>query len=65
MPCRIRLEISAAASLTSCSNACTRGRARDAGAPITGGDSRGNFDVDPRPETAMGAAELEAWRRAV
>jgi hypothetical protein len=32
---------------------------------VRGHDTHGNFDVDPPPQTEMGAAELAAWQRAV
>ena len=38
---------------------------RESATLVRGRDSFGNFDTDPRPEVEMGAAELEAWRRAV
>ncbi len=38
---------------------------RESAMLVRGTDEHGNFDVDPRPQTEMGAAELEAWRRKV
>lgn len=38
---------------------------RESATLVRGRDSFGNFDIDPRPAVEMGAAELEAWRRAV
>jgi non-haem Fe2+, alpha-ketoglutarate-dependent halogenase len=38
---------------------------RESASLVRGRDSYGNFDVDPRPQTEMGAAELAAWQRAV
>jgi hypothetical protein len=38
---------------------------RESATLVRGQDSYGNFDVDPRPQTEMGAAELAAWQRAV
>jgi len=38
---------------------------RESATLVRGRDVHGNFDVDPRPKTEMGAEELEAWRRAV
>jgi len=38
---------------------------RESATLVRGQDSHGHFDVDPRPQTEMGAAELGAWRRAV
>jgi non-haem Fe2+, alpha-ketoglutarate-dependent halogenase len=38
---------------------------RESAALVRGSDAYGNFDVDPRPQREMGAAELAAWQRAV
>jgi non-heme Fe2+,alpha-ketoglutarate-dependent halogenase len=38
---------------------------RESATLVRGRDAYGNFDVDPRPGTEMGPAELAAWRRAV
>jgi len=38
---------------------------RESAALVRGSDAYGNFDVDPRPQVEMGAAELAAWQRAV
>jgi non-heme Fe2+,alpha-ketoglutarate-dependent halogenase len=38
---------------------------RESAVLVRGRDAYGNFDVDPRPLSLMGAAELAAWRRAV
>jgi non-haem Fe2+, alpha-ketoglutarate-dependent halogenase len=38
---------------------------RESATLVRGRDTLGNFDVDPRPQTEMGAAELTAWQRAV
>jgi non-heme Fe2+,alpha-ketoglutarate-dependent halogenase len=38
---------------------------RESATVVRGRDAYGNFDVDPRPQTEMGAAELAAWERAV
>jgi ectoine hydroxylase-related dioxygenase (phytanoyl-CoA dioxygenase family) len=38
---------------------------RESATLVRGRDTHGNFDVDPRPQTEMGAAELIAWQRAV
>ena len=38
---------------------------RESGTLVRGRDNHGNFDVDPRPQTEMGTAELAAWQRAV
>ena len=38
---------------------------RESAALVRGHDAYGNFDVDPRPQRLMGAAELAAWQRAV
>jgi non-haem Fe2+, alpha-ketoglutarate-dependent halogenase len=38
---------------------------RESASLVRGRDTHGNFDVDPRPQAEMGAAELKAWRRAV
>jgi non-haem Fe2+, alpha-ketoglutarate-dependent halogenase len=38
---------------------------RESATLVRGQDSYGNFDVDPRPQTETGAAELAAWQRAV
>lgn len=38
---------------------------RESAILVRGHDAHGNFDVDPRPQTEMGEAELAAWRRAV
>ena len=38
---------------------------RESATLVRGHDTHGNFDVDPRPQTEMGAAERIAWQRAV
>ncbi len=38
---------------------------RESATLVRGVDEHGNFDVDPRPVTELGAAEVEAWERAV
>jgi non-haem Fe2+, alpha-ketoglutarate-dependent halogenase len=38
---------------------------RESAALVRGHDTHGNFDVDPRPQTEMGEAEVAAWQRAV
>jgi len=38
---------------------------RESATLVRGRDAFGNFDVDPRPQSEMGAAELAAWQRAV
>ena len=38
---------------------------RESATLVRGHDAFGNFDVDPRPRTEMGEAELAAWQRAV
>lgn len=38
---------------------------RESAMLVRGVDEHGHFDTDPRPETEMGAAELDAWRKKV
>jgi non-heme Fe2+,alpha-ketoglutarate-dependent halogenase len=38
---------------------------RESAILVRGHDAYGNFDVDPRPRSLMGTAELAAWQRAV
>lgn len=38
---------------------------RESAVLVRGRDAHNNFDVDPRPQTEMGEAELAAWQRAV
>ncbi|HEX5325951.1 MAG TPA: phytanoyl-CoA dioxygenase family protein [Acetobacteraceae bacterium] len=38
---------------------------RESAVLVRGHNVHNNFDIDPRPQTEMGAAELAAWQRAV
>lgn len=38
---------------------------RESATLVRGTDSFGNFDVDPKPQSELGAAEAAAWERAV
>jgi non-heme Fe2+,alpha-ketoglutarate-dependent halogenase len=38
---------------------------RESAALVRGTDTFGNFDRDPRPQVELGAAEVEAWEKAV
>jgi len=38
---------------------------RESATLVRGVDTYGNFDIDPRPQVELGAAEVAAWERAV